>query len=128
MANENKVDKTITRAQGFRMTLTVIASYLPLVPVFWFLVKPVLVSSVSVAIAEDVQNQVEQGIAPMNSAFKILLQMDIDEKKREIADMEYKKRNDNGDWTAKDATDLANCKITLDALVAARKELQNETG
>ena len=116
-------DRKITKAQGFRMTITMVLSYLPLIPVFWFLVKPIMVEAVSVAVADDIQHQVEEGVRPINRAFKILLQRDIDGKKREIAALEFKKVEHNGDWTAEDAEDLINCKIDLESLIAANQEL-----
>ena len=116
-------DRKITKAQGFRMTVTMVLSYLPLIPVFWFLVKPILITAVSEAVADDIAEQVGHEVAPINSAFKILLQRDIDAKKREIAALEFKKVERNGDWTAEDAEDLIDCKIELESLVAAKEEL-----
>ena len=116
-------ERKITREQGFRMTLTAVLSYLPLIPVFWFLVKPILVEAVSVAVADDVQQQVEEGVKPISSAFKILLMPMIDEKKREIAALEFKKTERNGDWTAEDAQKLVDCEIELEAMIAAKEEL-----
>ncbi|MCK5607403.1 hypothetical protein KAR91_36300 [Candidatus Pacearchaeota archaeon] len=116
-------ERKITRDQGFRMTLTAVLSYLPLIPIFWFLVKPILIEAVSAAVADDIQAQVKEGVRPMNSAFKILLQQQIDTKKREIAAFEDKRQFRSSAWTSKDAEDLVDCKIELEALVAARKEL-----
>ena len=116
-------DRRITRAQGFRMTLTAVLSYLPLIHVFWFLVKPVLIVAVIEAVADDIKDQVDASVAPINSAFKILLQQDIDVKKREIAAFENKRQFHSDKWTTEDAKDLVNCRIVLESLIAAKKEL-----
>ncbi len=120
MANN---DRMITKAQGFRMTLTAVLSYLPLIPVFWFLVQPVLITAVSKAVADDIKTQVDKSVAPINSAFKILLQRDIDAKKREIAAFENKRQFNSSEWTEEDAKDLVNCEIELESLVAAKGAL-----
>lgn len=120
MSNDNR---RITKAQGFRMTLTAVLSYLPLIPVFWFLVKPALVIAVSEAVADDIKTQVEASVAPINSAFKILLQRDIDEMKRKIAAFENKRQFYSSEWTTKDAEDLVDFRIELESLVAAKEEL-----
>lgn len=113
----------ITRAQAFRMTMTAILSYLPLIPVFWFLLQPVLITAVSEAVADDIKHQVDESVAPINSAFKILLQRDIDQKKREIAAFKNKRQFHADEWTSEDAEDLVDCEITLDSLIAAKAEL-----
>lgn len=123
MNDKAPVNKKITSAQGYRMTLTAVLSYLPLIPVFWFLVKPVLISAVSDAVAADIKTQVEQSVKPINSAFKILLQRDIDQKKREIAAWKNKRQFHASEWTTKDAEDLVDCEIELESLIAAKKEL-----
>lgn len=120
MANN---DMRITKAQGFRMTVAAVLSYLPLIPVFWFLVKPVLIVAVSEAVAGDIKAQVDASVAPINSAFKILLQRDIDGKKREIAALENKRQFHTSEWTTRDAEDLVNCRIDLESLIAAKGEL-----
>ncbi len=116
-------DKKITKAQGFRMTLTAVLSYIPLIPVFWYLVQPVLIKAVSAAVADDIKVQVEQAIRPINSAFGILLQRDIDNKKRQIAALKNKRQFQPNEWTIKDAEMLVNYEIELESLIAAKKEL-----
>jgi len=116
-------DKRITREQGVRMTLTALLSYLPLIPVFWFLVKPVLITAVSEAVAGDIQAEVEKGIRPINSAFKILLQNQINGKKKEAAALENKRQFHADEWTDRDAETLIECRIEIESLIAARRAL-----
>lgn len=116
-------ERRITREQGFRMTLTALVSYVPLIPIFWFLVKPVLIEAVSAAVSDDIKAQVEESVQPISSAFKILLQRDIDQKKREIAALKNKRQFHKDEWTSQDAEDLIDCEIELESLTAAKREL-----
>lgn len=119
----SKLDRTITKEHGYRMSLTVLIGYLPLIPVFWFLVKPVLVNAVSVAVAEDIQFQVKAEVTPINNAFVALLQRDINKVRKEIATLKFRQsRQEN--WTVSDAEYLADLQIELEALREAMSALK----
>jgi outer membrane murein-binding lipoprotein Lpp len=114
----------MTKEQGQRMTLTAILSYLPLIPIFWFVLKPILVGSVSEAMAGEVRNTVQEEVSPINNAFVALLQRDINKTRKDIAALKYRQRRAD-DWTEEDASYLAELEIELEALreaVAALKE------
>ena len=115
----------ITKQDGVNISLGAVLAWLPLIPVFWFIAKPILVSAVSDAVAEDIEQQISKQIAPLNGAFIALLQTEVATLKRQIAAKEFKRDNPPpGDWTSLDAQELVNDKLALkaaeDALVALK--------
>ncbi|KKN27341.1 hypothetical protein LCGC14_0865660 [marine sediment metagenome] len=108
------IDTKLTKEHGYRMSLTVLISYLPLIPVFWLLVKPVLVTAVSEAVAADIQNEVKAQVAPLNQAFIALTKQKISSLRKEIAREEFRKTN-NSNWTVEDAEDLVELREDLEA-------------
>ena len=99
-------------------------------PILWFIGKPILVSAVSDAMAEEIEDQVKAGVAPLNGAFIAIIQNNIDNLIREIARMEFRRDNPPaGDWVSEDSQDLAQRRIDLSAQEAALEALQeNSTG
>ena len=121
------MDRKITKEHGYRMSLSVLIGYLPLIPVFWFIVKPVLINAVSDAVAEDIQSQVKGEVGPINNAFVALLQRDINKIKREIAALEHKHEDSSQEWTELDARILADQEVDLAALTEALSALKDQT-
>jgi hypothetical protein len=114
---------TITKREGVHISIAAVLSWIPLIPVFWFLVKPILISAVSDAVADDIQQQVKSEVKPLNSAFKVLLQNDINTKRKQIASLNYKRTRHPNDWAESDAKLLVDLEIELDSLQEAYKEL-----
>lgn len=115
--------KAEVKEAGIRIGVNQIITYAGLVPIFWFIIQPVLVD----ALAEEMQETIKQTVAtqvdPINNAFVALIQRDINATKKEIATMEFRENNDE-DWTAEDAEDLAEREIDLAALEEAKAALQ----
>ncbi len=111
------------KEQSKTISLAAVLSWLPLVPIFWFVVKPLLVTAVSEAVADDIKTQVEQGVRPINSAFKLLLQSDINKLKRDIAMLEFREEHEPETWGQEAAMLLSDKKIELKALEEAEEEL-----
>lgn len=114
--------KAEVKEAGIRIGVNQIITYAGLVPIFWFIIQPILVS----ALAEEMQQSIEQTVAkqvdPINSAFVALLQRDINATKKEIAALKFRQRQDE-DWTVSDAEYLADLEIQLAALEEAKKAL-----
>ena len=115
--------QTITKREGIHISLAAVLAWIPLIPVFWLFAKPILITAVSEAVADDIQTQVKAEVLPLNLAFKVLLKSDIDNKRKQIAALEFKKDHHSNDWTENDAKVLIDLKIELDALQEAYKEL-----
>ncbi len=114
------------RDQGRTISVAAIATWIPLIPFLWFVGKPIIVESVSVAMAEDVQRTVKQEVAPINNAFVVLIDRDIMKIRKEIAGLEF--RESRGvDWTSEDAAYLADLEIELDALKDAKDKLEGRS-
>jgi hypothetical protein len=98
-----------------------VSSLVVLVPVLWFIGKPLI----STALAEDIKDVVKQEVQPMAAAFVVLLDRDINNLKRQIAALRFK-QSQGDEWTADDARLLADMMIELDALEAAKEELKSD--
>ena len=114
--------KAEVKEAGIRIGVNQIITYAGLVPIFWFIIQPVLVD----ALAEEMQQSIEQTVAkqvdPINSAFVALLQRDINATKKDIAALKFRQRQDD-DWTVDDAEYLADLEIQLAALEEAKAAL-----
>lgn len=99
-----------------------VSSLVVLVPVLWFIGKPLITT----ALAEDIKDVVKQEVAPINAAFTVLLNRDINNLRRQIAALRFKQSQGEG-WTADDARLLADLQIELDALEAAKEELNSDS-
>ena len=115
--------KAEVKEAGIRIGVNQIITYAGLVPIFWFIIQPILVD----ALAEEMQQSIEQTVAkqvdPINSAFVALLQRDINATKKDIAALRFRQRQDE-DWTVDDAEYLADLEIQLAALEEAKAALQ----
>lgn len=110
------------KEQGKQIGIQTLITYIPLIPLLWFIGKPIIADS----LAEDIKQTVQSEVAPINNAFVALLQRDINATKREIATLEFReRRNDN--WGEEDAKYLADKEIELAALEEAKEALQEET-
>lgn len=103
------------------ISIATIATWISLVPLLWFVGKPIIVSSLSAAMADDIQQTVQSQMAPMNGAFVALIQRDINKVKKDIAGLRF--RQTHADWSAADADYLADLEIELDALKQAFEAL-----
>jgi len=118
---------TVTKDQGVRMSITALAAWLPFIPIFWFILKPILVTAVSEAMASDVAQQIQKEAAPIKGAFSVLILRDISYLRKEIAGMEFRRDNPPADdWTADDAQDLVELQLELESMRAALNELKAE--
>jgi hypothetical protein len=109
------------KKHGINISLSTVATLVPVLTVVWFIVQPALISSVSTAVAADLDEQITNKQAPVQSAFKVLLKTEIAKLRKEIARLEHYK--DDSGWTEDDAEYLAELKIELDALKEAYQEL-----
>jgi len=111
------------KEHGINVSLSTVATLIPVLAAVWFVIRPALVESVSDAVAEDVQDQIEDQAEPLQNAFKIILKKDIDRLKKSIALLEFRESHQPDSWLAEHAEVLAENKIELEALSAAYAEL-----
>jgi len=115
---------TTNKEHGFNISASVLVSWIGLAGFIWLFAEPLFVSTMRTALADDIKQTVDESVAPINGAFIALLVRDINATKREIAALEFRERAGT-DWTAKDATYLADKEIELAALLAAKKSLED---
>lgn len=120
------ISKEEQKSIGLSALASVVAMCAVLGPVGWYLIKPVLVTSVSTSMAEDLDDTIgeklDAKLMPLNAGFKAVLQQNIASLRRQIADMEYREANDP-EWTAQDAGSLAQLEIDLDGQIAAYRAI-----
>jgi hypothetical protein len=118
---------TVSKDEGIRISVAALLSWIPLIPVFWFIVKPILVTAVSEAMASDVAMQIQKEAAPIKGAFSVLILRDISYLRKEIAGMEFRRDNPpEEDWAAEDAEDLVDLQLELESMQSALNELRAE--
>jgi hypothetical protein len=118
---------TVSKDEGIRISVAALLSWIPLIPVFWFIVKPILVTAVSEAMASDVAQQIQKEAAPIKGAFSVLILRDISYLRKQIAGMEFLRDNPPADdWTADDAEDLVELQLELESMQSALHELKAE--
>ena len=116
------------KGAGFHISVSMLGTLTVLVPAFWFLAKPILVSSISTAMAANVQAQIKQEVAPLNIAFTAIIRKEVTRLKKEIASMEWRRDNPpDDDWTEEDATNLVDRKEELVGQEAALDALTGNT-
>ena len=116
---------TTIKEQGLNISLAAILSWIPLVPIMWFVVQPILVTAVSEAMADEIQIKIETSVKPLNTAFMVLIRSDITEVRKEIAAMKFRRDNPPvDDWTDRDAEDLVDLELEFEGLNEALAELQ----
>ena len=119
-----------TKAEGIRHLITMAASLLGMLviiaPIAWTLVRPVLVASISEAMADDVAKSIDEEVEPLTNGFKAIVQQNINQLRREIARMEDRKRKDPEHWTTTDTDDLVNLRIALEGQQKALRALEKD--
>ncbi len=111
------------KERGIRIGVNQLVTYATLVPIFWFIVQPILVSALAEEMQESIKQTVAAEVAPISLAFVALLQRDINATRKDIAALKFRQRQVT-DWTVDDAEYLADLEIQLDALEEAKDALQ----
>lgn len=114
---------TDIKDKGIEISLSTVGTLVPVIAVLWFIIQPMMLRDLSVAMADDLKEQMEEHAAPMESAFKILLLSDINATKRSIAALEFSREDNPDAWTAERAQILVDNEIALLALQEAYRAL-----
>ena len=103
--------------------LSTIASLAVVLPVLWYVGRPLI----SESLAEDFKTIAQEQAQPLKSAFSVLLTRDINYLRKQITALEFQRDNPPADdWTADDAEYLTELDIELEALNEARDLLETE--
>jgi len=106
------------KEKAVNISMSTVSSLLILLPVLWFIGRPLIVD----ALAEDIAQVAPEQAQPIKNAFTVLLTLDINTKRKEIAALEFRQRQAT-DWTAEDAATPAQAEIELEALIEAKGAL-----
>ena len=108
-----------------RIGVNQLVTYVGLVPIFWFILNPILVDALAEEMQESIKQTVASQVDPINNAFVALLQRDINATRKDMAALRFRRDNPpDDDWTAEDAAYLADLEIQMDALEEAKSALQ----
>lgn len=117
------LNTTITKDHAYRMSLSGILSAAAVISILWIFAEPIIIESVSSAMAAEINDAVKHQVAPINNAFIALLRRDINKVRKDIAALKYRQgRSDN--WTETNAAFLADLEIEFEALKEAMKALK----
>jgi len=108
---------------GMNITVSSLISMVTLGTMVWFVLQPVMVSQMSLALADEMEDQIETKTKPISNAFKVLLQSDISRLKRNIAILDRRKTHDPDNFSEADAVRLADYEIELEAFEEAIDDL-----
>lgn len=109
------------KEHGINVSVSTVLTMASVVPVLWFIGKPILVEQISTAMADEFEQTIDRKQAPVQSAFKVLLRSEITKLRKEIARL--RTHEGDPDWDEDDAAYLAELKIELEALQEAYQEL-----
>ena len=114
----------LTKDQGLNISISSIASFLGVLGVVWVVIQPVIIQSVSASLADDIKKTVKSEVAPISAGFTVLLQQQILQTQREIAQLERLRNADPQSWTSEQATALVDAYSRLSAQKMALEALQ----
>jgi hypothetical protein len=114
----------VLKQHGVNISLSTIISTATVLGIVWAVGEPWLMSEVSVALAQDIQETVKQEVAPIQAGFRVLIQQQISGLRREIAELERVKTAAPQEWTAQQARDLVDKQEQLAAQIMALQALQ----
>lgn len=103
---------------------SLVALAVVVLPIAWYIVQPLLVSSVSAAMASDIESTMDRKIAPITGGLKAIIQTNINRLRRTISTHEYRRDSSPTTWTQADASELTNLEIDLDGQVIALRAMQ----
>jgi hypothetical protein len=96
-------------------------------PIWKWWLSPMLVASVSTAMAQDIQQRIDKSvsdkIAPINTGLKALIQGNISKLRERINALEYKRDFMPNDWTNMDREELFNLNEELALQQSALNEI-----
>ncbi len=116
----------LTKTQGVSISVATLLTWIPLIPVLWFVARPIVADAVAAELQESFEQKIEQETAPIQNAFRVLILRDIANLRRLIADREFVRDNQPDLWEADDAEDLVNLKLELESLQKALRELESD--
>jgi hypothetical protein len=114
---------TDLKNKTIEVSISSVASLIPVLVIVWFVIQPIMLKDLSTAMAQDVEQKIEDKLEPVQGAFKILLLSNINKLKRSIASLEHSRSQNPEAWTDDRNRILVDNKIELVALQEAYSEL-----
>ena len=111
----------ITKDAGVPALLASLVSFVTLLGILWFIVKPIVAASIGEALADDIKATVQREVAPIRGGFDVLLTQQIIQTQKAIALLERKGLTN---LTAEETTQLVDLRAQLEAQQMALRELR----
>lgn len=112
----------IDKGQGIGAVLSTIVSIAAVVPIVWFVVQPLLLRSLNVAMAQETRAIVKEEIQPLTTGFRVIIEASILKLQKDIAQLERKQRAPEG-LTAEETNQLVDLRAQLASQQMALAEL-----
>ncbi len=110
---------TDLKDKGVEISISSIATMIPVGIFLWFVIQPIMLSDLSKAMADDLKVQMDAHAEPVQNAFKLIIKGNINKLKRSIAALEYSRDADPQAWTAARNQILVDNEIELESLEEA---------
>jgi sensor domain CHASE-containing protein len=105
----------ISKETGLPALLASVVTMIPVLGVVWFVVQPFLKNSISVALADEIKQAVQQEVTPIKGGISVIIMSNIVKLKKEIAQLERLRAADPAKWTAEQADQLVDKYNELEA-------------
>jgi hypothetical protein len=118
----------LTREQGFNISLSAIVSLIVVGSSAWMIARPVITHAVAdelkTEMRDEIQSTVQDEVAPIKTAQVILLEQQVVQSQRQIAQLERIRAADPSTWSAQQANELVDARAQLEAQQRALSALR----
>jgi hypothetical protein len=118
----------LTKEQGFNVSLSAIVSLIVVGSSVWVVARPAITSAVAGELKEEmreeIQSTVQTEVAPIKGAQVILLEQQVVQTQKQIAQLERIRAADPSTWSAQQANELVDARAQLEAQQRALSALR----
>lgn len=109
----------LTKEQGFNVSLSAIVSLIVVGSSAWVIARPAITDAVAselkAEMRAEIQETVQAEVAPMKAAQVVLLEQQVVQTQKQIAQLERVRAADPAAWAAQQANDLVDARAQLEA-------------
>jgi hypothetical protein len=118
----------LTKDQTFSISLSAIVSLIAVGSFAWLIARPLIADAVASELKDEmrdeIQSTVQAEVAPIKTAQVILLEQQIVQTQKQIAQLERVRAAAPGEWTAQQANELVDSRAQLEAQQRALSALR----
>jgi hypothetical protein len=118
----------LTKDQTFSVSLSAVVSLIAVSAFLWAIAKPVITDAVAGELKDDmraeIQETVQREVAPIMTAQMVLLEQQVVQTQKQIAQLERIRAANTVEWTAQQANELVDARAQLEAQQRALSALR----